>query len=71
MHKPSIASPPPFLTGRERDTVLAALRLWQATAATDINGDILAIAAGAYEHPPLDGSEIDALCERLNVEQGS
>jgi hypothetical protein len=49
------------MTDRERDTVLAALRHWQAATVEDPEWGM------ASEHgKPLDDDEIDALCERLN-----
>ena len=52
------------LSTRELATVLAALRLWQ-----DFVRDGTDAAQGLdhfYDHKPLDASEIDELCERLN-----
>lgn len=52
------------LTMRERDTVLAALRLWQETR--PISRELMYIATCGDEHPPLSDDEIDDLCEELN-----
>ena len=60
------------LTGAERDTVLAALRVFQAKAAYDggVCGEqltaIIDIATNGGAHPALDVDAIDALCERIN-----
>lgn len=60
------------MNARERDTIMAALRLWQATnhgkAVTSLPQDqrnmLLEISA---EHgKPLTIPEVDALCESLN-----
>ena len=53
------------MTPEERDSVLAALRLWQWQAGAPVG--IVEIATNGGEHDGLDDSEIDALCERLNV----
>lgn len=54
------------LTNAELATILAALRLWQETLATD--GALLALT---YLHfalcDPLSVEAIDTLCERLNL----
>jgi hypothetical protein len=61
------------VTPRERDTILAALRLWQhAIEGTQADMEMLIdIAnndrpAGGREPPALSPGEIDALCERIN-----
>lgn len=51
------------LTGRERDVVLAALRLWQETP---VLIDLDEIAKGTTGES-LTNAEIDELCERINV----
>ena len=53
------------LTARERDTVLAALRLWQSSVSV---GSFLEIAENGRQgrKARLDGDEIDSLCERIN-----
>ena len=52
------------LDSRERDTILAALRLWQRIGGEGT--DELDIATCGGEHDGLDNAGIDALCERLN-----
>ena len=53
-----------MLTSRELATVLAALRYWQQDLTAP---DEISDSAGHFaEHSPLDDSEIDELCERLN-----
>jgi hypothetical protein len=49
---------------RELNTVLAALRLWQSGVHHPL--ELETIATNDGESEPLDGEEIDALCERLN-----
>lgn len=51
------------ISGRERDTILAALRHYQAS--TIISDDIRDIANNDHDSP-LDEDEIDALCEEIN-----
>ena len=61
------------LDGEERDLILAALRLWQATEggwhrlSDEQRNDILMISTNDDEHGSLDDEAIDALCERINV----
>lgn len=60
------------LTARERDTVLAALRLWQEPASMAEIGsqqanDLGTIATNCGRHVMLDMDEVDDLCERLNT----
>jgi hypothetical protein len=51
-------------TEQELATILAALRLWQAS---EEHGEDLAPYIGHFEeHQPLSSLEIDELCERLN-----
>jgi hypothetical protein len=52
------------ITERERAQLLAALRNWQTDA---LNEDLADAFAGHFEDfAPMEGDEIDALCERLN-----
>jgi hypothetical protein len=58
------------ITQRECDTILAALRYWQA-AKVNGNGDFgeideIATNNRTGEDAALDASEIDTLCERIN-----
>ncbi|MDE4297165.1 hypothetical protein PXK56_18430 [Phaeobacter gallaeciensis] len=53
------------LTGRERDTILAALRHYQRVPKHEIL-DLVDIATNGDEHVALSGEEIDTLCEELN-----
>jgi hypothetical protein len=57
---------------RSRDTVLAALRLYESmlVTGTSIPDDILAIAADTGE-APLDTHEINTLCKKLNASSAS
>lgn len=56
------------LTDRQLATVLAALRYWQRTSMVrDTAEDDIATNGGELE--PLIDSEIDDLCEALNVEE--
>ena len=58
----------PFnVTAQERDTILAALRLWQCDSAhiADVDGSLADIAA---EHgDALTDKDVDGLCERINA----
>lgn len=54
-----------FITDAQRDVILAALRLWQATP--DVSDEIQDIATNGGAHPPLSNDEIDLLCEQINV----
>jgi hypothetical protein len=66
-----------LIEGRERDTILAALRLYQSVSEgrTEIMGagtgpsptlaDLQEIANNDHDEP-LTAEEVDALCERLN-----
>ena len=57
-------------SSRELSTVIAALRYWQQGKCCDLEIQELAASAGPGERClPLDGSEIDDLCERLNFGQ--
>jgi hypothetical protein len=51
-------------TDRELATLLAALRLWQASQ--DYGEDLAPYIGHFEEHQPLSSLEIDELCERLN-----
>lgn len=50
----------------ERNTILAALRTYQAMRDGAPDG-IEDIATNGYEHPPLSNNAIDHLCERINL----
>lgn len=52
------------LTDRDRATILAVLRHWQATVS---DGERNAFPHFAEEIEPLSDAEIDALCEVINV----
>lgn len=54
------------LTDRELGTVLAALRMYQRALAEYRDEPFSDIATNGGTVHPLDESEIDALCERLN-----
>jgi DNA-binding Xre family transcriptional regulator len=58
-----------MLETRELNVVLAALRLYQRALGngTGISPAILQIATNSGTALPLDATEIDALCERLNI----
>jgi hypothetical protein len=56
----------PKITNHERDTILAALRAWQAMPRARLNFYHLATAGG--EKPPLTDAEVEALCRRLDVD---
>ena len=53
---------------REVATLLAALRYWQARVDQKAGDPYEAIASDGGTLSPLDGSEIDALCERINLD---
>ncbi|MEZ5830843.1 MAG: hypothetical protein R3D05_06650 [Dongiaceae bacterium] len=55
----------PRITSNERDTILAALRAWQATPRVRLAYYHLATNGG--QTPPLTDAEIDALCRRLDI----
>lgn len=59
-----------MITNRERDTVLAALRYWQAAAANgdDVGEELRETETNGGEHEGLTDAEIDELCERINVD---
>lgn len=56
------------ISPEERDTILAALRLWQDDiTGTSNDGAMLEdIATNGGEHEALGEEAIDALCERIN-----
>lgn len=58
----------PHITKRQLATILAALRLWQDGSAIGDDGDpyLADIATNGGKFEPLNNSEIDILCERLN-----
>ena len=53
---------------REAATLLAALRLWQRELLRNNvqGGEIYEIATNGEKVEPLDGDEIDDLCDRIN-----
>jgi len=51
------------LSVRERDTILAALRYWQA----DLDDETLNRDIAAEHGDPLSAEDIDELCERINA----
>jgi hypothetical protein len=56
------------LTNRELAIVLTALRTWQASdLGTTGRGEAIAIAGHFEDHAPLAPTEVDDLCERLNI----
>ena len=56
------------MNDRERATILAALRMWQASMdGSDPDVDVLAIATNEGEFGLLDSGEVDQLCERVNT----
>ena len=62
------AKAPSTIRGAERNTVLAALRLYQGQIDTGEAEAVQDIATNGGAHAPLTVAEIDALCERLNCE---
>ncbi len=58
-------------SSEERDTILAALRLWQDQKRfgpdARINEDLIDIATNGGQHEELSLDAIDALCEAINV----
>ena len=57
------------ITDRELATILAALRLWQASGVFT-KGPFMDIATNGDELTPLSDGEIDLLAERLNLGSG-
>ncbi|RFC64747.1 hypothetical protein [Mesorhizobium denitrificans] len=58
------------ISAEERDTILAALRVYQQVydqTGGDLPDDILAIATNSGAHEPIDLESVDTLCERINV----
>lgn len=58
------------ISAEERDTILAALRVYQQVydqTGGDLPNDILAIATNGGPHEPIDLESVDTLCERINV----
>ena len=53
------------ITDQERQTIVAALRAWQATPRARLSFYCLATNGG--QTAPLTEAEIDALCRRLDV----
>jgi hypothetical protein len=64
---------PFWLTYEERDTVLAALRLWQGYLYGEVlifeseQGAALEKIASGDDNVMLEAEAIDALCERINI----
>lgn len=54
------------LSDKQRATILAALRFWQATP-SDETEDYNEIATNSGAHDALNLEDIDALCEQINV----
>jgi hypothetical protein len=55
----------PKINARERDTIIAALRAWQATPLLRLSYYYVATGGGAQA--PLTDAELDTLCRRLDV----
>jgi hypothetical protein len=53
----------PRLNSRERDTIIAALRAWQAEPR--LRQSFYYLATGGGAQAPLTQAELDALCRRL------
>ena len=58
----------PKITRHERDTILAALRAWQATPQARLAFYSLATHGGQTR--PLTQAEIDELCRRIQIAEG-
>lgn len=60
------------LAGRERDQVLAALRLWQEQLSSGLidQPETIDIATNGGKHTLMTVEEIDNLCQRINVGEG-
>lgn len=56
-------------TAEERDTILAALRYWQAAGANgdDVGDDLREIMTNGGKHEGMNDAAIDELCERINI----
>ena len=57
------------LTGKETDTIIAALRLYQSATPRAL-AQVHDIATNCGEHDDMTADEIDSLCEALNCSQG-
>lgn len=56
------------LTARERDCIIAALRLWQQTPEETLSDELKTIATNGDEHEPLYDDEVDILIQdKLNL----
>lgn len=55
------------INDRERDTILAGLRLLQSEVVL-VPLSIVEISTNGHAHPPLTHAEIDELCEKLNID---
>lgn len=58
------------ISAEERDTILAALRVYQQIydqTGGDLPDAIFAIATNSGAHEPIDLESADNLCERINV----
>ena len=55
----------PKIDSRERDTIIAALRAWQASPRLRLA--FYYVATGGGVQTPLTESELDVLCRRLEV----
>ena len=55
----------PKIDIRERDTIIAALRAWQASPRLRLT--FYHVATGGGAQTPLTEAELDALCRRLDV----
>lgn len=53
-------------TDLERDTILAALRLWQEYPRLDRTDELEDIASNGGEHGLMTVDQIDDLCEKIN-----
>ncbi|MGH6893160.1 MAG: hypothetical protein ACREEP_12955 [Dongiaceae bacterium] len=58
----------PKITNHERNTILAALRAWQATPRARLG--FYSLATNGGQVTPLTDAEIDELCRRLSDELG-
>ncbi|WP_201274069.1 hypothetical protein [Microvirga brassicacearum] len=63
---------PNLIDNRERDTILAALRHYQADATVaKVSDEIGELATNGGTQDPLSLDEIDELCERINLDYGA